>query len=227
VQMLESFERTTKYKDQIEFFIAIDEGTKEEFNKWYRDIYSFKVEIVERPKTDDFSNDYYNYLANRCSGKHIIAFNDDAWMRTHHWDHKILHEVKKYGWTIYMLDIPDTARIHYNNNFPCFPCVSRRAMNTLGFLLHREVPIYPADQFTWAIYNAACRVIPIRNVLIQHDHIHESDPSKQDMMEKFRRSMKDKVLNYGMDALKLASTAAAERNLPSKLDRIWSIIQER
>lgn len=229
-KFFESLERTTKYKKNIEVYLAVDEGKLEEINSWLmRKNYSFDIYICERPKTKDFTNDYYNFLANRCHGDNIIAFNDDAWMRTHHWDEKILKTIKEYGWSIYMLDIPDTARIKYVHQFPCFPCVSRRAMNTLGFLLHKEVPMYPADQATWLIYYHAKRVIHIRNVLIEHEHVHESDESKSRMMEIFKESMKDNpIIAYGDYTFQLAVTAGDEmKKRPSKLNRIINILQEK
>lgn len=229
ITMLDSFERTTKYKHKIEVLIALDEGKLDEVNKWFNgDNYTFNVAFCERPKTKDFTNDYYNFLASRSHGEHIIAFNDDAWMRTQNWDEKILRTIKQYGWSVYMVDILDTARLDYNHHFPCFPCVSRRAMNTIGFLLNKDVPMYPADQFTWFIYYHAKRIIQIRDVLIQHDHIKENDPSKAQMMAISEESKKnDLSANIGDYALRIAQVGAAEHKAPSKINRILSILQEK
>lgn len=229
-KMLDSFERTTKHKKQIEFLIALDEGKLDEIRQWFReDEYSFNVSFCERPRTKDFTNDYYNFLASRCHGDNVVAFNDDAWMRTKDWDAKILKKIKQYGWGIYMVDILDTARVQYVNQFPCFPCVSRRAMNTLGFLLHRDVPMYPADQGTWLIYYHAKRVIPIWDVLVEHEHVSENDPSKARMMDIFRESMKENpTISYGDYTYKIAVAGAGEATKKqSKLNRILEILQEK
>lgn len=224
---LDSLERTTKHKDKIEVFFAIDEGKTDIINVVRNRDYSFDIEFFERPQTEDFTNDYYNFLANKCNGDNIIAFNDDAWMRTQDWDEKLLRTIKEYGWSIYMLDIPDTARIKYQHNFPCFPMVSRRAMNTLGFLLNKDVPMYPADRATFQIYYQAGRVIPIRNVMIEHEHILESDQSKSKMMEIFRKSKPQTEVSLANYILKLSKTAASEVRRPSKLKRILNILQEK
>lgn len=223
---LESLERTTKWKNKIEVLFAIDEG-KTDIIKFVCDRkYNFPIRFFERPATKDFTNDYYNFLANRATGDNIIAFNDDAWMRTNHWDAKILYTIKEYGWSIYMLDLPDTARMKYKHHFPCFPCVSRRGMNTLGWMLCRHVRMYPADQLTYAVYAQCGRVIPVNNILIEHEHILESDPSKNRFMEIYNEDMKTPI-DLSQDMFKLSTTAASERlKKPNKLKRIFNIIKE-
>ena len=224
---LESLERTTKHKDKIEVLFAIDEGKTGIIDFVGKRQYSFDIQFFERPQTRDFTNDYYNYLANRSKGDNIIAFNDDAWMRTKDWDAKILRTIKEYGWSIYMLDLPDTARMKYLHNFPCFPCVSRRGMNTLGFLLNKDVPMYPADKATHAIYYQAKRVIPIRDVLIEHEHILETDPSKSKMMQIFKESGGAKPIEIGDYVMRIAIAAGTEATKkPSKIKRILNIIKE-
>lgn len=224
---LESLQRTTKHKRKIEVLFAIDEGKTDIIKFVNSRKYGFPIRFFERPATRDFTNDYYNFLASRSNGDNIIAFNDDAWMRTHHWDAKILRAIKEYGWSIYMLDIPDTARMKYQHTFPCFPCVSRRAMNTLGFLLNKDVPMYPADKATFSIYYHAKRIIPIRDVLIEHDHIIESDPSKSKMMQIFQESGGVRqAVTVGDYVLKLAVSAGEEKgNINRKFRRIMNIIK--
>ena len=225
---LESLERTTKFKNKIEVLFAIDEGKTDIVDFVRKREYSFDIQFFERPRTRDFTNDYYNFLASRSKGDNVIAFNDDAWMRTQNWDEKILRTIKEYGWSIYMLDLPDTARIKYQHQFPCFPCVSRRGMNTLGFLLNKDVPMYPADKATHAIYYHAKRVIPIRDVMIEHDHVIESDPSKSRMMEIFKESGgTNRPLIIGDYVLKLGVAAGTEAGRkPSKFKRIINILKE-
>lgn len=226
ITFLESLERTTHDKSGIEVLFAIDEGKTDIIADVIKQKYHFSTRFFERPKTEDFTNDYYNFLANRSRGDNIIAFNDDAWMRTNHWDKKILSTIKSYGWSIYCLDIPDTARIKYKHMFPCFPCVSRRAMNTLGWLLCKDVPMYPADNATFSIYSHVGRVIPIRDVLIEHEHIIETDPSKARMWDIFNRTRKEKI-EIGEYVLRLSTTASSEcAKKPSKINRIFKILQE-
>ena len=227
---LDSLERTTADKKNIEVLFAIDEGHTGIIEYVDSHKYSFSIKWYERPATRDFTNDYYNYLAARSNGKNIIAFNDDAWMRTQDWDKKILRTTNETGWSIYMLDIPDTARIKYRNNFPCFPCVSRRALNTLGWLLCKDVRMYPADLVTHDVYQYVKRVIPIRDVLIEHEHVMETDPSKARMMEIFLEEKKEKEgksLDVSEYVSRLSGVIASEKyKKPSKINRILNIIKE-
>lgn len=241
LKMLDSFERTTKYIRQIEFLIAVDPGMKQEVDVFIKEKqYRFRVVVYERRKTKDFTNDYYNWMADKTRGKNIIAFNDDAWMRTNNWDEKILKTIKQYGRTVYMLDLLDTARLKYGNQFPCFPCISRRAFCTLGFLLHKDVPIYPADKVTHSVYFQCNRIIPIMNVLIEHEHLVETDNSKSNMWELYQEWQKDfkgvrkdgvygiPQINIGDDVLKLSKVAQSDGPLRlNKLTRIINILKER
>lgn len=227
-KMLDSFERTTRYKNKIEFLIAIDEGKTEIKDAVYTRGYSFPILFFERPKTKDFTNDYYNWLADRSCGKNIIVFNDDAWMRTNRWDEKILRAIDESGFSIYCLDIPDTARIKYKHQFPCFPCVSRRAFCTLGFVLIPEVRIFPADQVTFAIYEHAKRVIPIRDVLIEHEHIMDYSGNKKEMMDVFLEDKeKMRKIDVSPYIYKILLAGQSDIKRSNKLKRIINILKER
>ena len=227
LKMLNSFERTTKYKDKIEFLIAIDEGKAEIVNIVEHERLSFHIKFFERPKTKDFTNDYYNWLADKSTGKNIMAFNDDAWMRTQDWDIKILRTIKESQWSIYCLDIPDTARIKYKHTFPCFPCVSRRAFCTLGFVLCKDIKMYPADKITFAIYDNAQRVIPIRDVMIEHEHIAETDESKKHMYESFLEDYRNQEsVDISEYIYKILLAGQSDIRRYGKLKRIINIIKE-
>lgn len=224
-KMFDSFERTTKHKDQIEFLLAVDTGNTDIIKAIEGRKYSFSIKFFERDKTDDFTNDYYNWLADRTVGNNIITFNDDAWMRTNHWDKKILRKIKEIGRTIYFIEIPDTARIEYGHNFPCFPCVSRRAFCTLGFVLCPEVKMFPADKVTHSIYRHANVVYIVNNVLIEHEHTFNG---KERMFEIFNRE-KEKLskLDIGPHIQRLVLTVVRDGKPQSKLQRIINIIKEK
>jgi hypothetical protein len=156
-----------------------------------------------------------------------MPFNDDAWMRTNHWDEKILRRVREIKTDVFLLDIPDTARILYANNFPCFPMVSRRAMSTLGFLLCPLVRMYPADMVTTQIYKHCNLVFPVRNVLIEHEHKMDYEGSKKALMDIFAEDMAEqKNLDLSEYVFKLMQVVASGLNKESKFKRILNIIRE-
>lgn len=235
LKMLDAFERTTKWKNKIEVLLAIDEGKTDIIPVVERQKYSYSIKFYERPLTTDFTNDYYNWLANRTVGDHIVAFNDDAWMRVNDWDKKVLGIVRQYPCKIYMVDMIDTARLKYGNQFPCFPCVSRRAFCAMGWLLHYKIPIYPADKITHDVYSRANRVIPIPGVIIEHEHIPATDNAAKhrmwDLFVKDNLHRKDKnaipMLDIGPELHKLH--LAAQSDMPLKIGkwtRIMNIVRE-
>jgi hypothetical protein len=226
IKMLDSFERTTKWKKDIEFLIAIDEGKTDIVGEVEKEDYSFPIMFFERPKTKDFTNTYYNWLATRTTGKIIAAFNDDAWMRTDEWDKKILRTVSSWGITTYCLDVPDTARIKYKNQFPCFPFVSRRAMCSLGFLLIPEVKMYPADKVTFGIYEHSQRVIQIRDVMIEHEHSMDYTGEKKFMMDCFTEDYdKVKEIDLSQHIYKLLLVSQSDALRKPKLVKILEAIK--
>jgi hypothetical protein len=224
--MLDSFERTTRRQDQIEFLIAIDEGKTEIIEQVDQRQYSFRVSFFERPLTEDFTNDYYNWLADRTYGEYIAAFNDDAWMRTKDWDVKLMQHINRTPWSIFMLDIPDTARIKYQHWFPCFPMVSRRAFCTAGFLLFKGMRMYPADRLTHEIYRHINRIIRVNDVLIEHEHIIETDASKERLMKIFQEDTRDRQVDLGPDITRLLLACSTDfKAKKSKARQIIDILK--
>lgn len=227
-KMFDSFERTTKHKDKIEFLLAVDTGNTDIIKAIEGKKYNFSIKFFERDKTEDFTNDYYNWLADRTVGKNIITFNDDAWMRTNHWDVKILRKIKQIGKTVYLIDIPDTARIKYQNRFPCFPLVSRRAFCTLGFVLCPKIRMFPADKVTHAIYVEAGIAYQINNVLIEHEHSMDYTGEKKRMMDIFLKdNPSQRQVDIGDYIHRLLVVSAHDSKEPTKLQRIINIIKEK
>lgn len=224
---LDSFERTTKDKHNLEFLIALDEHKHDVIQKIRQRHYSFYIQCYLRPKTKDFIKDYYNWLADRSIGKNIMPFNDDAWMRTQDWDKKILNRIKEFNTSIYLLDIPDTARIKYKNNFPCFPMISRRGMNTVGGLFTDLVRMYPADKLIHSVYAEVNRVIPVNNVLIEHEHIANYEGQKKELMDILNEDRKNKAtFDIGPFVSRLKRVCVDEPMRQNKLTRIINILKE-
>ena len=226
-KFLDSLERTTFNKDKIEVLIAVDPGRDDVFEFIKEQKYKFKIDIFERKKTEDFTNNYYNWLANKSTGRHIWAFNDDAWFKTDAWDKKILDVVSKTGWSIYFVDVLDTARLKYNNKFPCFPLVSRKAFCLLGWVLFPPVKMYPGDKWTHEIYHHARRVIRVPNVVIEHEHtLEDTDPRKAEMMRIFRKQDFSNI-DLGPSIHQLLSACSTDFNKnKTKFKRILEIIKE-
>lgn len=186
-QMLDAFERTTRNKDTIEVLLATDEQRADIPYNISQQGYTYSIRCYERPKTDNFIVGYYNWLADRSTGDNIWAFNDDAFVITQDWDVKILDKIcsKK----IYMVETFDSTRKQYNHNFPCFPIVSRDAVNIVGYFFHPRVRMYPADILLHQFYLKCGCVIDALDIYIVHNHILETDISKSRMLQIYQEDL--------------------------------------
>jgi glycosyltransferase involved in cell wall biosynthesis len=227
-KMLDAFEATTSRKDAIEILFAIDEGKTEIRDFVQGQGYNYDIYFYERPKTRNFSEDYYNWLSNRSCGRNIWGFNDDAWLMTNGWDDIIRKKIKQSGMTVYLVDTHDSTKKTPANYFCTFPIISRKAKGALGYFLHPRIRMYPADKVLFDIFSTVKKVIDANEVKIQHDHIGEMDPSKSMMIEIFNE---DKMLwskdplDVRNEIIRLLSEGEKDRK-PSKIKRIINILQE-
>ena len=201
---LDSIERTTRDKSNIELLLAIDEGRGDIPHNISKQQYSFSITCYERPKTDHFVRDYYNWLANKSTGNNIWTLNDDAFIVTQDWDEKILEKIGTRS--IYLVDVNDSSKAQYGHTFCHFPIISRRAVNLLGYFFHPRVRMYPADMIIYDFYKKANCIIDANDIYLVHNHIHESDKSKQKLMDIFeedKKSWNDNKINMSQEFQRL------------------------
>jgi hypothetical protein len=173
-RFLDSIERTVKKKDLIEVLFAIDEGKTDIIEFVNKQNYTFTIKWFERPITDNFSDDYYNWLATRSVGDNVMTCNDDIVLRTHHWDEIARKKIKKYRWSVYLLDTLESTRGTVNKDFCCFPIVSRRAINEIGFIFFPQIRMYPADKVTYNLFKKIGRIIPAHDIVIGSHYVPEN-----------------------------------------------------
>ena len=227
-RFLDSIERTAKKKNGIEVLFAVDEGTTEIQKFVSMQGYSFDVKFYERPVTDNFSDDYYNWLANRSSGRYIWACNDDIWFNTQNWDEKIRKKVIDSGWSIFLVDTKETSRKVINKGFCCFPLISRKALIEIGFLFYPQVRVYPADKAVYMLFEKVGRIIDAQDIVINSVYVSEDSDSRR--WKIYNEDVKSGALSIDMtrEVLKLLH---AGKNDPgpkraSKITRIINIIKE-
>jgi hypothetical protein len=132
------------------------------------------------------------------------------------------------GLTGYLVDTNDSTKTRPLGDFCRFPLISRVGVGITSYLLHPKIRIYPADKIAFDIYATARCVVQAHEVEIQHDHIHESDASKDKMMEIFREDMKNGPLDVNKEVIGLLRQAKTDlTKKPSKLRRIIAIIKEK
>lgn len=184
-KMLRAIDETVSSPGNVEVLVAVDNDDPQ-----YQEIRSLTTKFVYRvfqvERSENFSRDYYNFLASKSYGDAIQAFNDDAYYITKNWDEKIRTKVQDSR--IWLADIYDTTRTYGTGNQPCFPMVSRKAYQALGFLLHPNIKTYPADRILYEVYKKAECVIDCTDVQIQHDRQHDK---KERIMNIFRENNAD------------------------------------
>jgi hypothetical protein len=226
---LDSIERTTGSKDKIEVLIAIDEGRKDLIDYINSLGYSYIIKCFERPITDNFSDDYYNWLANRTIGDNVWGFNDDVFIRTQNWDDIILKKISEYRWSVYLVDTTDATRGTVNIDFCCFPLVSRKAINEIGFFMYPQVRIYPADKILYELYNKAGRIINAREVILQSHYVEETKSPR--LWKIFQEDLKNGKLKVDVSRELMILLKTGQNDLgpkrESKLSKIIKILKEK
>ena len=226
---LDSVERTTRKKSRIEVLFAIDEGKTDIIDFVEKQGYTFPTIFFERPSTSNFSNDYYNWLANRSNGDNIWACNDDIRIRTGWWDDKIREKIDRHQWSIYLVDTKESTRGKINHGFCCFPIISRRAVNELGFFFYPQIRVYPADKIIYELFQNIDRVIDAQDVIINSKYVSEDKNPR--MWKIFQEDLKAGLIeiNITPEVIKLLMSGKddAGPKKDSKLRRIINIIREK
>lgn len=228
-RFLDSVERTTSDLNNIEVLFAIDEG-KTEIVRFVEDQgYSFKIKFYQRPVTDNFSNDYYNWLTSRSQGMNVWACNDDMWILTNWWDDIIRDKIARYRWNVYLVDTKDKTRDIVNKGFCCFPIVSREAINEIGFMFYPQIRIYPADKAIYGLYKEVGRIIPAHEVRV--NNTYASEDGNQRLWKIFQEDVKSGVLNVDItrETMRLLYLCKDDPGplKESKLSRIVKILKEK
>jgi hypothetical protein len=196
-KMLDAFTKTLTCHGNIEVLIACDKGD-EEYGEKIEEIWTpYITKVFFREACENFSDGYYNWLAAKSTGDAIQCFNDDAYYLTNGWDEIIAEKV--HGKKIWFADIWDSTRVNDSGFQPCFPMVSRKAYEAVGFVLHPQIKAYPADRRIYEVYLMAGKVVDCTDVKIQHDRV----ASEKSRLEAISRSGMNGSIDLDADAQKL------------------------
>lgn len=169
-RMLASLSSTVHDKTNLEVLIGIDnddEITKNQIQFINVASADLNIKYFYRNRSDFINRDYYNWLASFSTGKYLCVSGDDLVYMINGWDKEIEENIEQY-----LSNKPDRIMcggIQDNtpkpNNklppFPCFPLVTKEAYNTLGFVLHPEVPTWGADYLLYVLYTGVDRYLPV------------------------------------------------------------------
>lgn len=178
--LLYSLMENTYDRGGVEVLVAYDiddNKTKDAitvFEDFFRDLslrfYPFERKINKHA--------YYNELFKYSTGKNVITLNDDTIFKTQSWDAvaigKINNYLEKYPDGVYYGWIEDnlepTSKRH--GSYCCFPLISRKVVEVLGFVQSTEFLGGGADIFLGNLMHAVQRVIDMKDIVIDHISFH-------------------------------------------------------
>jgi len=178
---IESIIQTTDNKQQTEIVITYDSDDNSSagvrpnlvarFDKY------MPIKFLVRERSFNTSEDYYNWMARQHStGKYIIASNDDVKFLKQGWDTEAKKRLEEYlqpfpDGIVYGVtaDMEKETKRNEHFWFSCFPLISRRAVEAVGFFFDPMIYRDGADWDVFGLYKEIERVLDLRNeIIIQH-----------------------------------------------------------
>jgi len=165
---LESIDDTCSDLSKVQVVIAVD---KDE-----RDLYAIEtnppLEVLVCERQDRFSS-YFNKLLPLVKGDAVWVWSDENVMSTKNWDRVIEKAVRKSKFKDVWFAAPCTfyvkkdGRIAGSLNpvtrkmFTCFPVISRKACEALGFIITPKLRYWGADLYMNMLFDKVGRVIKL------------------------------------------------------------------
>jgi hypothetical protein len=177
--LLNSIVNNTGDKNNVEVLCVIDTDDRvtRRFVERFKTTCSF-VRFIVRDRAPNLNDDYLNWAwRNFSTGDNIVIVNDDVIFKTPNWDQHIMFALSQY-----LADKPDGIAYGWiedglksragNLNYCCFPLVTRKAAEVVGFVMPPEFPGWGADIGLYRIYSAINRVCEIPVVSFEHVSHH-------------------------------------------------------
>lgn len=177
--LLSSIINTTSDKNNCEVICVIDTDDRitKRFLDRLKNTCSFAKFIV-RDRAPNLNDDYLNWAwRNHTKGKNILVVNDDVVFKTQNWDQLAIAHLDRYladkpdgiayGW------IEDGLKSRQGGlNYCCFPLITRKAAEVVGFVMPPEFPGWGADIGLYRIYSSINRICEIPGVVLDHVSHH-------------------------------------------------------
>lgn len=177
--LLQSIYKTAGLKNQVEVLVTYDtddQSTIDALPEIKAQVEGYPVQFFSRERHYSISVAYYNEMAKKANGKYLIAVNDDTVFLKSAWDIEALIKIENY-----LINRPDgifygiteDREVEHKRNeynyFSCFPLISKKAVDALGFFFD---PQFFKDGADWDIietYRELGRVLDLRNeIIIEH-----------------------------------------------------------
>ena len=198
--MIQSVINTAADLKTIEMLIVIDtdEPRKEDFYKvidHYKQIFTIRTWEVER--SEHFTKDYLNFLADKADGRWIIPINDDSEFQDKDWDiiiHECMNNASKETKDDILLGLTrdEIPRKGENERFPhfsCFPVIPKSVVNAQGFLWDPRCIVWGPDHVIASVFRqlaGTSRLVSLTHVTIGHKSAHTGRRKVHENYQRFR-----------------------------------------
>ena len=196
--LLKSIYDSSIHKEEVEIHVTYDSDdafTKVIVNDYHEA--PVKTYFHERERVKNINHDYYNWMAkNFAIGKYVIMVNDDTLFELHGWDDRAINSLKiweerfpdgiLYGLTE---DFEVEASRNEINWMSCFPLVSRKVVDILGYIFDPEFIRDGADWALSSTYRSIDRVVNLRDCIVIKHLSFRSGRRKWDSLDEDSRKL--------------------------------------
>ncbi len=185
--LLRSITATTAVPERTEVVVVMDDDDLNSvgYIPRYQELCP-RARFIVKPRSRNLNEDYLNWAyREHTSGSSLIVLNDDAEFETHNWDDVIRSKLAQYmkdkpdgiayGW------IEDRLKQRHGMSYCCFPLVTRKAADHLGFVMPAQFKAWGADIALWRIFHKIERVCDLSEVTIDHISPHNKSREKDDI----------------------------------------------
>jgi hypothetical protein len=180
-ECIKAAENTAFDIKKIEFIITADDDdieTIDYLNKINeRNSFEFKT-IIGKRITNLIKS--YNNMTSQAKGKYLFVLNDDAEIKTKHWDKIALEKIEQYKKDnnisddiIYGSTEDNSIDRDKDKEYCSFPIISSEAVRTLGFFMYEDFVGLGGDSSIYKVYKEINRVVDLKE--IELDHVYHNN----------------------------------------------------
>jgi hypothetical protein len=196
-RLVKSIASTAALPSRIEILIYVDDDDPDKFDYLLShknlviDPLISKLLNVELHVDEPFRTPILNnILADRAQGNILMITNDDQVFRDKNWDIRIDEEVSKFPDEIYCMWFNDGR---YQDTICTFPILSRKWINTVGYIESFLFEHFNCDLWTWQIGKMINRLHYIPDILVEHLHPETGKSKPDSTTERNLKGMRPKI----------------------------------
>jgi hypothetical protein len=170
---MRSIYQNTTRKKNLEIIVIANEADSITIEYATRTIAGYSqhmdCRLLTRPYSEALNRDYYNWGADQSTGDLVWTFADDLVIVAPDWDTVVQREVDsfmaKHPDGIFCVSIRDNTPppSHRLPKFPCFPMLTRQAIQALGWMLHPKPNNWGVDYINYVIFSGLDRMLNIHD----------------------------------------------------------------